>query len=136
MVNLGHQRKPISIQALDNVELPQRLGAVELLRHDDADQGAQLVEGTGLWQAVVADVVIDVEVLVIDPSWMALQRNPRQTLPVSRNQVQLGFDQSADTFGVDAALRITHGGGFEDGNPGDVHVSRPGLQRQKRVIEI
>ena len=68
------------------------------------------------------DVVAQVEVVVVDPHRMPLERNVRDPLPVARDPVQARRDVAADSLDVDAAV----GGGertrVEDRDPAEVHV--------------
>ena len=54
-------------QALDHPDLPQRPGAVELLRHDPAHQLAQVVVAARGGQGGVPQVVLELKVAVVDP---------------------------------------------------------------------
>ncbi len=87
MMDLRDDGEPVPLETLNNVEFPKRLGSIQLLRHDEADQRSQLLECTGTGQAVVPHVILDVEVLVIDPGGVFLYRHPGETLSIARDQV-------------------------------------------------
>jgi hypothetical protein len=68
VVHLGDLGDPAPlVDAFDDVQLPQRAGAVEWPGVDTADHLGQLLRGAGRGHGVVADVVVEVEVRVLDP---------------------------------------------------------------------
>ena len=78
---------------VDEPDLPQRLGAVELLGEHAAGQLAQLLLARRRRQRGVADVVADVEVRVVDPHRARLrERRERELLAVARDLVQAALD--------------------------------------------
>ena len=78
-MHLGVDRRLAGLQPLDDVELPQRAAAVEQARMQAADQLLQLLEGAGLGQHDAADVVVEIDVVVVDPDRVRqLERHLRQ----------------------------------------------------------
>jgi hypothetical protein len=67
VVVLGEQRPRAVLEALDDVDLPQRTGAVHGPPDDAGDLVGQLIGSTRRGQAHVADVEVEVEVGVVDP---------------------------------------------------------------------
>ena len=93
VVHLRDQRPVAVLETLDHPHLPQRLGAVELLRHHPADEVAQLLLAARRRQRGVAQVVAEVEVRVVDPHRPAeLERHEAHLLAVARHERQLAGD--------------------------------------------
>ena len=67
VVDLGDDREPVVGEPLDQVDLPERPGPVELARHEAADELAQLRVRAGSGQGGAADVVVELEARVVDP---------------------------------------------------------------------
>ena len=105
-----------ALETLDQPDLPQRLGPVEALRRDAADQPAQLLVGARLGQRGVPDVVGDREVGVVDPERAAgLQRRMYDALAVARHEMQPARD-------VVGELLDRRGWSVENRQAADVHV--------------
>ena len=86
--------RPCRREALDDVHLPERLGAVELLGEEPAAEGRELLVGAGRGQGAVAHVVADVEVRVVDPHRPSLaERHEGQALAVAGDEVQPALDR-------------------------------------------
>lgn len=83
----------------------------------------------------MADVVEEIEVVVVDPGGMALQRDVRQPLAVTRNQVQPRRDVCADALHVEPPGRSLQGCRVEQEGRGHVHVAIGVLQVEKRCVE-
>jgi hypothetical protein len=77
VVGLGEDRESILGQALDEVDLPQRTVPVEGARHDPGDELFELRVGARPREGGAADVVADVEVLVVDPHRVGRPRRDR-----------------------------------------------------------
>lgn len=88
MVGLGYEREAPALESFDDPDLPERLVAIELLRDDARGESLQLPLVAGARQGAVAHVVVDVEVLVVDPHQAVPERDRREPLAVARNQVQ------------------------------------------------
>ena len=72
VVQLAEHREAVALETLDQPDLPERLGAVEVLALDARGLGPQLLQGSGPGQGRVADVVVEVEVRIVDPHGVAL----------------------------------------------------------------
>ncbi len=89
MVHLGDDGEAIpALQALDYPHLPERPRAVELLRHDAGRQPLELAFVSGARQRAVAHVVLDVEMLIVDPHRAAFERREREHLAVAGDVVE------------------------------------------------
>ena len=67
VVNLRDERPLVVGEALDQPDLPQGAATVEALRHEPGHEGAQFGVVARPGESGVANVVADVEMLVIDP---------------------------------------------------------------------
>ncbi len=67
LVGLADDGEPVALQALHDVQLPQRPAAVQLARVDPGHELAQLVEAARAGQGEPADVEAEVEAGVVDP---------------------------------------------------------------------
>ena len=94
VVDLGDDRPAVVGQALDQPQLPQRLGHVQALAEHPAGQVAQLLVAARAGHGGVPHVVQDLEVRVVDPQRPAeLQRHRPHPLPVAGHQRQLAQQQ-------------------------------------------
>ena len=66
-MDLGHAGDETSLEALDDVDLPQRPGAVEGLAEHFSGVSRQLGRTARRWQGTPAQVMVDVEVGIFDP---------------------------------------------------------------------
>ena len=66
-MHLGVEREPTTLEPLDDVELPRRPGEVELMAVQPRDQNAELALVARTGQRGATHVVVEVEVLVLDP---------------------------------------------------------------------
>jgi hypothetical protein len=83
----------------------------------------------------MADVVIKVEMLVIDPYRVTLERYGRQPLPIAGNHMEPRVDYPTDP--VDVHPAATCGSPrTEERHSTDVHVRVSRLEREERCIEI
>ena len=129
VVRLGQHGPAPVLEALDHPDLPERLGAVELLGHHPADQLAELALAARGGQRGVAQVVLDVEVRVVDPDRTPqLEGDEADLLAVARDQVELGVHHGDD---VAEGRRRT----LEDGHRGDVHVGHVVLDVEERRVQ-
>ena len=97
VVALADDREALALEPLDQPQLPERLGAVELLGEDPRRQVAQLLLGARRRQRGLADVVVEVEVRVVDPDRPALvEGDEAQLLAEARHQVQPRVDVVAE----------------------------------------
>ena len=116
-------------EALDDVHLPERLGAVELLGEEPPAEGRELLVAARGRQGAVAHVVADVEVGVVDPHRPPLpEGHEGQALAVAGDEVQPALDRG-DRVVVGGRVALEH----ED--RGDVHVRAARLEVQEARIE-
>jgi hypothetical protein len=111
-------------ETFDDPHLPQRLRAIELLRHDATGEPLELPLVSGPRQARVTDVVVDVEVLVVDPRGMPVDRQALEDLAVAWDAMEPRVDVGTDALDVDAALGRAERSGLVERRPCDVHVVR------------
>ncbi len=129
VVALADHGEAVTVEPLDQPQLPERLGAVELLGEDPRREVAQLLFGARRRQRAAAHVVIEVEEGVVDPDRPALlEGDEAQLLAEARDEVQPRLDLVAELFmGRRAAL--------EEDRRGDMHV-RPGpLHMEEGSVE-
>jgi hypothetical protein len=114
-------------QLVGDPQLPQRAAAVELLRHHLVRQPAEVTAATA------AHVVIDVEVLVVDPHRVVDgERWLGEPLTVARSAAHAASHVVAQLF---EAGRLPPVGLPERSRPADVHVRRGALDLEKRRVE-
>ena len=135
VMDLRDQREAVLLDALDDPDLPERSRAVEMLLHHARREPLQLLLGAGTRQARVPHVVFELEVLVVDPHRVVLERDPREALAIARDLVQRRADHRADLVGVDAAVGSLQRSRLEDHRRGDVHVGVRLLEHEERVVE-
>ena len=126
---LHEQGEAVVGETFDHPQLPERLSAVELLRHDASGESLQLRVVARTRQRRVADVVGQVEVIVVDPDRLVEDRDPAETLPVARHEVQAARDVSADTVDVYAAVGGSERRRLEEDEAAEVHVA-------VRILEV
>ena len=133
VVDLRHQTHVAVLEPLDDVHLPQRLGAIELAAAHVAHVAGQLLEAARRRQRGAAQVVVEVEVLVVDPIGVAeAQRHLHQPAPEHGGQGQARPDQVAQFLeGVAAG----DGGGVEHRRHRHVHVQAGRLQVQEARVQ-
>src|SRR5581483_5956573 len=96
VVHLGDDADVAVLEALDDVDLPERPAPVELPAGDVAGQLGQLVIATGGRRGDAPQVVVEVEVGILDPHRVVqIEGNRRQTPGELRDQVQAPLDQVA-----------------------------------------
>ena len=129
VVRLGQHGPAPVLEPLDHPDLPERLRAVELLRHHAPDELAQLALAPRGGQRGVAQVVLDVEVRVVHPDRPPeLEGDDADLLAVARDEVELGVDH-----GHDVGVRRRRA--LEDGHRGDVHVGHVVLDVEERRVQ-
>ena len=130
VVRLGDDREAVVADAVDEPQLPQRLGAVQALGEDAAGQPAQLVLAGGRGQRGVAHVVAGVEVRVVDPHRPALhERRERRASGGSGGRARAAARsgrRSPRTAGASPSNSRTEP---------DVHVRAALLEREERRVE-
>ncbi len=112
-------------ESLDHPDLPQGFGSVELLGHDASHERPELGLTSRGGERGVAEVVVDVEMLVVDPHGPAhVEGHEPDHLPVTGNERELAPDHVDDV----AVARCRP---LEDPDGGDVHVADVVLNVQK-----
>ncbi len=126
---LSDDREAVSLEALGEPHLPERLGSVELLGEDPRREDPQLLLRAGRRQRSLAHVVVEIEVGVVDPDRPALaEGDEAQLLAEAGDEVEAGAD-------VLAELVLAGRRSLEDRGRGDVHVGAVSLHVQERAIE-
>ncbi len=119
----------VPLQALNDVQLPQRLRAVEALGEDPAGELAQLLVASRGRQRGVAHVVVDVEAGVVHPERPAhLQWREGEPLAIPGDELQAGLE----------LIHEVHARGrrpLEDHERAHVHVGRLLLLVQERCVD-
>jgi hypothetical protein len=129
VVALADDREAAVTQPLYQPQLPQWLGAVELLGEDPRCEVAQLLLGAGRRQRGLAHVVVEIEVGVVDPDRATLPEGDKaQLLAEAWNQVQPRGD-------VVAKLGMAGRGAFENDRRGNVHMRPRSLHVEKGGVE-
>ncbi len=134
-MSLADRSETIALQPLGDPQFPQRLAAIELLRHDSPGQPLELLFPAGTRQRRMAHVVVEVEALIVNPDRMVLDRHARDPLPITGNLMQPRSDVAANPFDIDPAARGPHRLRVEDHHPRDVHVSLRTFKVQKRPVQ-
>jgi len=136
MMRLVDQRNAAILQALDNVQLPQRPGPIERPGDQPADHVLQLGRSSGFRQRRPSNVVRQVEIRVVHPHRPRQPtRNETDPLPVTRHQGQPSGDEVDQVLVVERAR-----GRLQDHHAPDVHrcglvlgVEERGVGRRKAV---
>ena len=124
MVDLEHESETVALDPLHHPQFPQWFGTVQLLGEQSSHHRAQLSFAARLRQADVPDVVVQVEMLVVDPYRVFFDRHPGEVLAVPGDVLQFRLDESPDLVDVDAAVGPGQRGGVENGGTRYVHMGR------------
>ncbi len=101
---------------------------IELLRHDAADQEAQLFVVARRRKCRAAQVVLQVEVRIVDPDGATeLERHEANPLPVAGNARQVRPHPVREPA-------VRRGWPLEDRHRADVHVADPIFEVQERRV--
>ena len=134
VMELGQHRDATVAEAVDQVELPERMGAVQRAGDEPRDLLGQhpLVAGRG--QRELADVEVEVEVRVVDPVGVVdPERHLGQAPAKRRQQVQPRGDQLGDR--LERQLAAGRGGLVVDRQGADVGVVAAVLDRQELGVD-
>ena len=133
-MNLREQPHASVLETVDQVELPQRLGAVERAREDPSDLLGELRIRGRRGQRQLAHVVLQVEVRVVDPVGVVEPERNLGEAPAQRGQQRQPVDQQVLEVG---ALEPAAGrrGRVDHRHAGDVPVLAWGLQREELRVE-
>jgi hypothetical protein len=83
----------------------------------------------------VANVVVELELVVVDPHCVVHQWDVTHTLPIAGDQAESRPDVRPNPFDVDPTVRSRDGSYFEDGRNRDVHVRRRRLEGEERSVQ-
>src|SRR6266540_2864247 len=120
-MDLRHQRGALAFQALDEVQLPKRLAAVELSADEPSRELPQLLIGTGRRQGDPDDVAPDIELGIELPRGAPdVERRLHHSLAVARDQVHPRLDALEE-----APVRYLP---FKDSHGADTHRRFRSLQ--------
>src|SRR5258708_810710 len=99
MVHLGDQRPPALAQAVDQPVLPERVIAVQPLRHYPGHQGVQVLIAARRRKRGLPQLVPKVEIRIIDPDRPPEDGRTRaELLRVDRELREAGFEHGPDLF--------------------------------------
>ena len=132
VVVLRQQRPATALQALDDVDLPQRPAAVHRPPDDPRDLLGELVRPPGRGEAEVADVEVEVEVGVEHPVRVVEVEGHLDDAPAHRLELA---DERAPAL-VDRVERVEVGARpLVDGEPADVAERRGRLHVEEAAVE-
>ncbi len=137
VMHLGHQRRPLPLEPLHDVHLPQRAVGIERPAHHRRHERVELGLAARRRQAGPGDVVVQLEVRVVDPHGVVEpEGHPHRPLAERPHQVQALLDHAAD-------LRVARRRREERAPPlrrvhdqrhAHVHRGRRRLERQERRV--
>ena len=116
------------LQALDHVELPERLRPVERPGKDPLDLLGQLHPAPRVRERRATDVEVQVERGVIDPDRQGWSPNGTILTFCRRRGARCRREANTDTTSSNCSPPVGPGRRIEHGQPGDVHVHRRSLQ--------
>ena len=132
VVHLGVKTDPPVGHALDHIELPQRPAAVEQAGVQTGAQRLHLRHGAGLRQHGAAHVVVEVDVVVVDPDRVGqVKRHQCQLAGEHRRQVHAAGD-----MGLDRIEPVVHRSGrrLEQRQAADMHRHLGTFEVQKGAV--
>ena len=133
MMHLGIKPDLVVLHALEDIELPERAGAVEKLGMHPADDALQRGAVARRRQAAAEDVAVDVELVVLDPGGMIdVERRLLQPRFQDRRDVQPRGDHRLELFEEVALVAV---GQAEDRHAADMHRHLRRLQIKKRRVQ-
>ena len=135
MVGFRDDREASLTEPLNDPHLPERLAAVEFLRHQASDQALELPLVAGARQMGVTHVVGEIEAPVVDPHRLAERRGRLEALAVAREAVETRLHQAPDVLDVDSTLRRRERSALEDRGGADMHVAVAVLDLEEAVVE-
>ena len=132
MVHLGIEPDLVVLHAFEDIELPQRTGAIEQLGMHPADDALQRGAVVRRRKAAAEDMAVDIELVVLDPGGMIdVERRLFQPRFQDRRDVQPRGDHRLEVF-EEVALVIL--GQAEDRHAPDMHRHFRRFQIQKRRV--
>ena len=132
VMHLGIEPDLVVLHALEDIELPERPGAVEELGMHPADDALQRGAVIRRRQAAAEDVTVDVELVVLDPGRMIdVERRLFQTRFEDRRDVQPRGDHRLEVLEEVAVVVLRQA---EDRHAADMHRHLRRFQIQKRRV--
>ena len=96
VMHLDVDREATTLEPLDHVVLPERPGAIEQDHVQSRNQRLELLSRSRLWQRDVAEVIVEVEIVVVNPDRMIeLNRRQRELALKERNEMKPAFEMVA-----------------------------------------
>src|ERR1700735_30359 len=81
--------EPATLQALDEIVLPERPGPGQRYRMKLGDQAAQLIHASGVCQRPPLDVIVEIELFFVDPYRVVdVQRCRLHATPVRGEEIK------------------------------------------------
>ena len=130
-MELRDQRHLAADDPVDVPHLPQRPAPVELVAHQHPEQVADLLPAAGRRHRDAADVLVDVEVLVLDPHRAVEVERHLLQLPAELRHAVHALEERAPHLLEAEPLRL---GRIDDREAADVLVPRRRLGRQEQRI--
>ena len=131
VVGLREDREATPRDALDEIHLPEWPTAIEGPCHEAADEIAELRVTAWSRERGAADVIADVEILIIDPHRVGqASRHPLDLLAVARDEGDPLLDQVHQAVEVE-----TVSGRLEQRDAADVHRGGRLLEVEERHVE-
>ena len=132
MVHLGIKPDLVVLHAFEDIELPERTGAVEQLGMHPADDALQRRAVVRRRQAAAEDMAVDIELVVLDPGRMIdVERRLFQPRLEDRRDVQPRGDHRLEVL-EEVALVVL--GQAEDRHASDMHRHFRRFQVEKRRV--
>ena len=132
MMRLAVESDLSVLEAFDDVHLPQRPTAVEQRGVQPCDQRVKLLHSPGAAQRDAAHMVIEVDIVVLDPNRFGkFKRHLRQLASQHRSEVQALAEHRLDILVVVALITL---GKLEKHQAADMHRRFRRFEMQKRGV--
>jgi hypothetical protein len=132
VVRLGVEGDLAVVQPLDDDHLPQRSAAVEQRGVQARDELLELVHRAGLAQRDVTDVVVEVDVVVLDPDRVGeLERHRRELAREQPREMEALREHPLHRLVVVALVALRQ---LEQHQAADVHRGLGGFEVQERCV--
>lgn len=96
VVHLDVNREAAALQTLDHIILPKRSAAIEQDHVQSGHQGLKLLARSRLWQGDVAEMIFEIEIVVMSPDRMVeLDRRQGQLALEEGNEVKPALEMVA-----------------------------------------
>ena len=124
----------VTLEAFHHPVLPERPRSIQLSCHYACGQLPELFIAARSGQRRVTHVVVEIELPVINPDGVILERDPFESLAVPRYQMHDRLGGSFDRLYVDATILRPERAGLEDLRSRHVHVHAGSLGNQEGVV--